>query len=421
MNLELGEIMQFDTTYTKLANGVRVLLVPMAGVESVTTMILVKTGSRNETEEQAGISHVLEHMVFKGTKKYPSPMAIAEAVDGIGAEQNAFTSKEYTGYYITSAAQHLPLALDIQSEMLTVPLLPQDDLNREREVIVEEINMYEDQPMAKAAEEFENLMYGGSSLGREIIGTKETVRATTSEHLRTYLDNWYYGGNVLVVVAGKVANKDAVMRLIEEKLGGMKQGGIMDYTTAGGYGPVEAKLCKKKTEQAHFYMGVPALSMHDPRRYALQLAQVVLGGGMSSRLFNEIREKRGLAYYVKADIDMAYDTGYLAVRAGVKLEQLAEALKVVKEEMLKLGSTITEAELNKAKEYLLGRMPLSLEESMGVAQFFGMRALIKDEIVQPDQVVKKVKGVTMEEVRAVCEELIKESEIRSVVVGPKGK
>lgn len=413
--------MQFETTYTKLANGVRVLLVPMAGVESVTTMILVKTGSRNETEEQAGISHVLEHMVFKGTKKYPSPMAIAEAVDGIGAEQNAFTSKEYTGYYITSAAQHLPLALDIQSEMLTVPLLPQDDLTREREVIVEEINMYEDQPMAKAGEEFENLMYGGSSLGREIIGTKETVRATTSEHLRTYLNNWYYGGNVLVVIAGKIADKSEVTRLIEEKLGVMKHGGIMDYTSAGGYGKVEAKLCKKKTEQAHFYMGVPALSMHDPRRYALQLAQVVLGGGMSSRLFNEIREKRGLAYYVKADMDMTYDTGYLAVRAGVKLSQLAEALKVVKEEMLKLGSTITEAELNKAKEYLLGRMPLSLEESMGVAQFFGMRALIKDEIVQPDEVVKRIRNVTMSEVKAICEELINEKEMRSVVVGPNSR
>lgn len=413
--------MQFETTYTKLVNGVRVLLVPMAGVESVTTMILVKTGSRNESEEQAGISHVLEHMVFKGTKKYPSPMAIAEAVDGIGAEQNAFTSKEYTGYYITSAAQHLPLALDIQSEMLTVPLLPQDDLTREREVIVEEINMYEDQPMAKAGEEFENLMYGGSSLGREIIGTKETVRATTSEHLRTYLNNWYYGGNVLVVIAGKIADKSEVTRLIEEKLGVMKQGGIMDYTSAGGYGKVEAKLCKKKTEQAHFYMGVPALSMHDPRRYALQLAQVVLGGGMSSRLFNEIREKRGLAYYVKADMDMTYDTGYLAVRAGVKLSQLAEALKVVKEEMLKLGSTITEAELNKAKEYLLGRMPLSLEESMGVAQFFGMRALIKDEIVQPDEVVKRIRNVTMSEVKAICEELINEKEMRSVVVGPNSR
>lgn len=415
--------MQFDTTYTKLSNGVRVLLVPMAGVESVTTMVLVKTGSRNETAEQAGISHVLEHMVFKGTKKYPSPMAIAEAVDGIGAEQNAFTSKEYTGYYITSAAQHMPLALDIQSEMLTVPLLPQDDLNREREVIVEEINMYEDQPMAKAGEEFENLMYAGSSLGREIIGTKETVRATTSEHLRSYLDSWYYGGNVLVVLAGKITNpkfsNSQIIELVEEKMGGMKSGGIMDYTSVGGYGKPEFKHVQKKTEQAHFYMGVPGLSMHDPRRYAFQLAQVVLGGGMSSRLFNEIREKRGLAYYVKADMDMTYDTGYLAVRAGVKLSQLSEALKVVKEEMLKLGGTITEAELTKAKEYLLGRMPLTLEESMGVAQFFGMRTLIKDEIVQPDQVAKKIKDVTMEEVKAICEELVKESEIRSVVVGPQ--
>lgn len=410
--------MKFDTTYTKLSNGVRVLLVPMPGVESVTTMILVKTGSRNETAEQAGISHVLEHMVFKGTKSYPSPMAIAEAVDGIGAEQNAFTSKEYTGYYITSAAQHLGLALDIQSEMMTVPLLPQDDLNREREVIVEEINMYEDQPMAKAGEEFENLMYAGSSLGREIIGTKESVRATTALRLRDYLSQWYYGGNVLVVVAGKTGDKQEIVKLVEEKLGGMKQGGIMAYTSVGGYGKVEEKHCKKKTEQAHFYLGVPALSMHDPRRYALQLAQIVLGGGMSSRLFNEIREKRGLAYYVKAELDMTFDTGYLAVRAGVKLKQLSEALKVVKEELLKLGGTITEAELKKAKEYVLGRMPLSLEESMGVAQFFGMRTLIKDEIMQPAEVVGKVKAVTMEEVRAVCEAVIKESEIRSVVVGP---
>ena len=198
--------MQFDVNYSKLKNGVRVLTVPMAGVESVTAMILCKTGSRNETLPQAGISHVLEHMVFKGTTKYPSPMAIAEAVDSIGAEQNAFTSKEYTGYYITSAAQHLGLTLDIQSQMLTAPLLPQDDLNREREVIVEEINMYEDQPMSKANDEFENLMYGGSSMGRMIIGTKETVRSTTSQDLRQYMNRWYRGSNMMIVIAGKFSN-----------------------------------------------------------------------------------------------------------------------------------------------------------------------------------------------------------------------
>ncbi len=415
--------MQFDVSYSKLKNGVRVLTVPLPGVDSVTAMVLCKTGSRNETLPQAGISHVLEHMVFKGTTKYPTPMAIAEAVDGIGAEQNAFTSKEYTGYYITSASQHLGLTLDIQSQMLTAPRLPQDDLNREREVIVEEINMYEDQPMSKANEEFENLMYDGSSMGRMIIGTKETVRATTSEDLRGYMDRWYKGSNMLVVVAGKIVQgtKYNVQSLIEEKFGMMAESPLEKYETAASYGKPEHRHFKKKTEQAHFYMGVPGLSITDPRRWALQMGQIVLGGGMSSRLFNEIREKRGLAYYVKADLDMNYDCGSLGVRAGVKLEQLSEAMKVVKEEMLKLADTITESELIKAKEYVLGHMPLSLEGSMDIAQFYGMRALVLDDIRHPDQIVKNVSAVDLASVKKVLNEIITEEMLRSVVVGPKAK
>lgn len=414
--------MQFDVNYSKLKNGVRVLLVPMPGVESVTALIMCKTGSRNEMPLQAGISHVLEHMVFKGTKKYPTPMAIAETVDGIGAEQNAFTGKEYTGYYITSAAQHFPLALDIQSQMLTTPRLPQIDLEREREVIVEEINMYEDQPMAKASEEFENLMYGGSAMGREIIGTKETVRATTSRELQKYLKRWYRGSNILVVVAGRVGNKEQEHRissLIEEKLGGMDSGDLDKYVSAAGYGKVAAKHFEKKTEQAHFVMGVPGLAMTDPRRYALSVAQVVLGGPMSSRLFNEIREKRGLAYYVRAELDANFDCGYLGVKAGVKLTQLHEAMMVVKEGMLKLADTFTEAELLRGKDYLLGKMPLSLEGSMEVAQFFGMRALVLDEVRQPEEVVREIKVVTMAEVKQVVKDLVQEKLIQSVVVGPK--
>ena len=412
--------MQFKVNYSKLKNGVRVLIVPIPGVESVTAMILCKTGSRNETVEQAGISHVLEHMVFKGTAKYPTPMAIAETVDSIGAEQNAFTSKEYTGYYITSAAKHLGLTLDIQSQMLTAPLLPQDDLNREREVIVEEINMYEDQPMAMASELFENLMYDGSSMGRLIIGTKETVRATTSEDLRKYMTRWYRGGNMMVVIAGKV-DEISLLKLLEEKFGGVGEGDIDKYETKAKYGKPAAKHYKKKTEQAHFVMGVPGLAINDPRRYALQMGQIVLGGGMSSRLFNEIREKRGLAYYVKADLDSNFDCGYLSVRAGVTLEKLTEAMKVVKEEMLKLADTITEAELSKAKEFILGHMPLSLEGSMDVAQFFGMRALVLDEIRQPEEVKANIEKITLVEVKKVLNEIIKEKLIRSVVVGPNAK
>jgi predicted Zn-dependent peptidase len=413
--------MKFDVKYSKLSNDVRVMLIPMPGVESVTALLLCKTGSRNESPKQAGISHVLEHMVFKGTKKYPGPMFIAEAVDAIGAEQNAFTSKEYTGYYITSAAKHLGLTLDIQSQMLTEPLIPQEDLEREREVIVEEINMYEDQPMSKASEEFENLMYEGSDMGREIIGTKETVRATTSADLRAYMDKWYRGSNLLVVVSGKIEDEAKTLALIEEKMGVIGKGSLEPYTSTASYGKAEARHFKKKTEQAHFVMGVPGLSMEDPQRYALQLAQVVLGGGMSSRLFNEIREKRGLAYYVRSELDTNFDCGYWSVRAGVKLEKLGEAMKVVKEEFLKLGETITEAEVKKAKEFILGHMPLSLEGTMEVAQFFAMRGLILDKIRQPDEVVQLVSGVTLEQVKKVIAELVSQDKIRSVVVGPKAK
>lgn len=410
--------MNFDVGYTKLKNGVRVMTIPMPGVESVTALLMCKTGSRNETVSQAGISHVLEHMVFKGTTKYPSPMSIAGAVDGIGAEQNAFTSKEYTGYYITSAAKNLDLTLDIQAEMLTKPLLPQTDLEREREVIVEEINMYEDQPMSKAQEEFENLMYAGSDMGREIIGTKETVRATTSQALRDYMGKWYVGGNMLVVVAGKLNSKSEILKTLEEKLGGIEAGGVAPYVSRAGYGSSEARHFKKKTEQAHFVMGVPGLSMEDPRRNALQLGQIVLGGGMSSRLFNEIREKRGLAYYVKAELDSNFDCGYLSVRAGVTLDKLGEAMKVVKEEILKLGETISEAELVKAKEFILGHLPLSLEGSMEVAQFFGTRGLILDSYRQPEEVVAQVQQVTLRDVKSILSELVTEKLIRSVVVGP---
>jgi len=359
-------------------------------------------------------------MVFKGTKRYPSPMAIAEAVDGVGAEQNAFTSKEYTGFYITSAAKHMPLALDIQVQMMTEPLIPQPDLEREREVIVEEINMYEDHPMERAAEEFENLMYEGTSMGRLIIGTKETVRATSDQALKGYMKEWYRGANMLVVVAGKVASHTEVERLVEEKMGSLSAGPIAAYRSQAKYGESRSLHLQKKTEQAHFLIGVPALSMTDPRRYALQLGQIVLGGGMSSRLFNEIREKRGLAYYVKADLDTAYDVGYLAVRAGVKLDKLEEARQVVREEMMRLASTLTEEEVARAKEYVLGRMTLSLEDSMGVAQFLGTRALILDELRQPADVERAVQGVSTEEIRAVLSELVKENLMRSVVVGPRG-
>jgi len=411
--------MQFETRDAKLKNGVRVLKVPIRGAESATVLVLVKTGSRNEQDNQAGISHVLEHMLFKGTKKYKTALALAEAVDAMGGINNAFTGKEYTGYYITTAGKHLPKSLEILGEMLTSPLIPAEDLKREREVIVEEINMYEDHLMERAGEEFENLVYGGSRMGKLIIGTKESVRATETEDLRHYMKRWYTGSNVLVVVAGKV--KSGEDEKIEESFGGLQKGPKLEYLDGAEYGKEREFHLRKKTEQAHFVIGVPGISMLDPRRYALQIAQVVLGGNMSSRLFNEIREKRGLAYYVGAEMETNYDVGYLAVKAGVKLEKLTEAMAVVKQEMLELGETITVKEVKNAKDYLLGKLPLSIEGSMEVARFLGLRAVVTGEIRQPEEVKAAIKRVTRVEVKQLLQELMSDEKLRSVVVGPKNQ
>lgn len=415
--------MKYNTDYSKLTNGVRVLTIPMPGVESVTALVLVKTGSRNERDEQLGISHVLEHMMLKASKKYPDQLELASAIDSMGAEHNAFTGKEYTGYYITAAARHLPKSLEILGDVMTNPLLPANNLRTEREVIVEEINMYEDLPMERSSEEFENLMFGGSKMGRLIIGSKQTVRGVEAEHLRKYMGEWYRGGNIMVVLAGKVGTTNQqtngrTKKLLEEYFGEMPSGEMLAYAEPGGYGIEKELFVKRPTEQAHFVLGVPGLTMDDPRRYALQLAQVVLGGPMSSRLFNEIREKRGLAYYVRSVMDTNQDVGYFGVRAGVKLSALSEAIKVVREEMLKLGETVTEKELKLGKEYLLGRLPLQLEGTMEVAQFIGMRALITDTIRQPEEVIQKINEVRLKDVQEVLGEAVKESEIRTCVVGP---
>jgi len=393
-------------------------MIPMPGVESVTTLVLVKTGSRNETNERMGISHILEHMLLKATKKYPTQMQLASTIDSMGAQHNAFTSKEYTGYYITAAAEHMEKSLDILGDVVTSPLLKEENLRTELGVITEEINMYEDLPMERASEEFENLLYDGNKMGRLIIGTKETVQGTTSGDLRAYMGQWYKGGNILVVLAGKVGETARLEQVVKEKFVGVPGGKMKEYVERGDYGVERQLHIKRETEQAHFVMGVPALSMSDPRRYALSVAQVVLGGNMSSRLFNEIREKRGLAYYVRSILDTSYDVGYFGVRAGVKLDKLSEAIEVVKKEMLGLARTMTEEELAKGKDYLLGKLPLTLEGSMEVAQFLGMRALVMDEVRQPEEVVREIKKVEMKAVREVLDEIVKESEIRTCVVGP---
>lgn len=414
--------MKFETNYYRLKNGVRVLLIPMEGVESLATLVLVKTGSRNEVDAQAGISHVLEHMLFKGSRKFPTPLAVASAVDALGAQYNAYTGKEYTGYYIHADSRHAKKALEILGEMVVQPLILPAELKREQGVIVEEINMYEDTPMERAEEELENLLYQGSDLGRLIIGSKETVRATTPETVRAYKDKWYRGGNLLVVLVGNLRNKTLETgNLLEENFGGLPAGEMEDYVSQAMFGRGRSNHLKKKTEQAHFALGWPGYSMKNDKRFAAKLLSNILGGTMSSRLFTEVREKRGLAYYVRASHDSLFDVGQMVVRAGVRLEKLEEAIEVVKDQIQKLAETVTEKELNLAKDNLRGRMVLGLTDPMDVAQFFGHRTLATDLVTPAEEILKELEEVSLEGVKEVAEELLKESEMRVMVVGPKAK
>lgn len=406
--------MEFELREYQLRNGVRVVEVPMVGVESVMAMVLVRTGSRNERDEELGISHVLEHMVFKGTEKYPTPRKLAEVVDAMGAEFNAFTGKEYTAYYIKSASENLKQALEVLGEMVVKPRLEAEALEREKGVIIEEINMYEDRPMERAGEEFENLLFAGSNLGRLIIGSRETVRGVTAESLKEYKKQWYRGENVVVMIGGNLNR--GTREWVETSFEGLEEGKLAGFVDRVRFGSEREKIIEKGTEQTHFVVGVPGLSFDDERKYAEAVLRVILGGNMSSRLFTEIREKRGLAYYVGAMAGHFYDGGYLAVRAGVRKDKFEEALEVVKEQMRLMGEEVSQEELTKAKGYLRGKIALSLEGASGVVRWFGKGMVLKGDKEQPNEWLKQVEKVSLEEVISLGKELFKVDEMRVAVV-----
>ncbi len=409
--------MEFKIEQYKLKNGVRVVEIPMEGVESSLAMVMVRTGSRNEIDGQLGISHVLEHMLFKGTEKYPTPQVLAGVVDAMGAEFNAFTSKEYTAYYIRSSSENLKKALEVLGEMVVRSRLEAGALEREKGVIIEEINMYEDRPMERAEEEFENLMFAGSNLGRLIIGSRETVRRVTAESLRRYKEEWYRGENVVLVLAGNLSKlKTQSAKLVEESFGGLEEGKLREFVDEVRYGEEREKVIEKGTEQTHFVIGVPGLVVDDEKRYAEAVLRVVLGGNMSSRLFTEIREKRGLAYYVGAMVEHFYDGGYFGVRAGVRKDKFEEAVKVVKEQMRLVGQDLKEEEVEKAKSYLRGKMALSLEGVNGVLRWFGKGLILKGEVEQPEEWLRRVEEVSLERVKELAREMLKEEEMKLVVV-----
>ena len=408
--------------YTRsiLKNGLRVIVVPIDDVESVTSLVMVGAGSRYETRKNNGISHFLEHMAFKGTKKRPTAREIATLIDGIGAESNAFTGKEVTGYYIKSAAAHVNTTLDILSDILTNSKLDQEEIDRERGVIIEEINLYEDTPMRKIYDVFEDLMYGDTPMGWDIAGTKDVINSTNRADFVSYMDSLYSADNMTVVVAGKV-NAQKISADIEKFFSPMKKfRTFKPQPVTESQKKPEVRIKHKKSEQAHFAVGVRTSGLQDETdRYPLSILSSILGGGMSSRLFYEVRERKGLAYYVRSYSEKYADVGYLASFAGVDPKRVDDAISTVVEEYQKIQKKgeITVDEVTKAQEFVKGHFILELEDTKSIATHYASEELLEKEMKNPDEIMKKLDAVTLDEVHAVAVKYLEKQPLNLALIG----
>ncbi|MEK7605595.1 MAG: pitrilysin family protein [Patescibacteria group bacterium] len=389
---------------TTLPNGLRLITVPMPSFESATALVMVGAGSRYETKKNSGISHFLEHMAFKGTDRRPNALAIASLIDGIGGEFNAFTSKEYTGYYVKAGKNNVETILDVLSDMLKHSKLDAAEIEKEKGVIIEEINLYEDMPMRKIGDIYESLLYGDTPMGWDVAGEKDIIRSIMREDFVSYMQSLYSPDNMTVVIAGGI-HEEKMRELVGKYFADMKDIPTIKAKPLKEHQTKPAVLLKqKKTEQIHIALGVRTVDLNHPDKYPLSVLASIMGGGMSSRLFDEVREKRGLAYYVRSSSDEYVDCGTFVSTAGIDPKRVIDALEVIVEQygLIASGSLkITPEELKKAKEYMKGHLVLELEDSRSVSTFYGHQELLEKDVLNPDQILKLIDNVTVDEIDAV--------------------
>jgi predicted Zn-dependent peptidase len=402
---------------SELANGIRVLTAPMPQAQSVSCFLMLAAGSRYETRETNGIAHFAEHMFFKGTERRPTSRDISGEIDGIGGEFNAFTGKEYTGYYVRCAAETRDVALDVLVDMLRRSKFDPEEIDREKGVIIEEMNMYFDTPRDFVGSAYERLLYGDTPLGWDIIGRKETVRAATRETFLGYLDRWYKPERLVVGVGGRIG--DDLHAKLEELLGDMEPRETGAPEPLAGLPDGRVLVHEKASDQAHLVLGVPSYPLGHPDRYAIQLLATVLGGGMSSRLFTEVRERRGLAYYVFGTNHSYTDAGSLYAQAGVDIERIEDAISTVVGEFRKIAAeAVPEDELGKARALAKGRFVLQLESPHGTIMFGLRREVLEGRAEEPEEVLRGLDAVTVEDVQRVAQDVIRDDALRLALVGP---
>lgn len=403
-----------------LKNGLRIVLAPMPGSQTATVVVMAGTGSRYESERENGLAHFLEHMFFKGTKRRPSAQAISEELDAVGSVYNAFTAKERTAYWAKISSRYLDTALDVISDIFLNSTLPRAEIAKERGAIIQEIDMYEDMPMRTVLNVFDALIFGQDHpLGRTILGPKENIRTFSRSDFASYLKRHYTPHNTVVCVAGSFVAKKVLAKLSREfeKLKRSAPRSYAPFTDPQGAPRIAIK--EKKTDQTQLVLGVPAYPYGHADEFALAVLATILGGGMSSRLFLEIREKRGLAYSVHAWAEKYPDVGYFAVQAGVDHAKLQKTVATICAEFRKIKSKkVSTAELKKAKSYLQGTLSLALETSDDVAENAASSLINLGRIRTLEETIRNIQNVDASDIQRVARDLLQTGKLNLAVIGP---
>ncbi len=403
---------------TILKNGLRLITAPMPASQTVTVLVLFAAGSKYETKEISGLSHFLEHMFFKGTKKRPDTTAIAEVLDRVGGRYNAFTSKEFTGYWAKVANDHLDLALDWVSDILLNSKFDGAEIAKERGVIIEEINMYMDTPMVYVENLWEQLLYGDQPAGWDVIGTKEIISKVTRAQFLDYFKTHYKTENALVCVGGAIDG--AVSQKVQKYFGRLAKGEeTKKLAVREKQAKPEALIFNKATDQTHLCLGVRAYDIFHKDRIALLVLANILGGMMSSRLWISVREKKGLAYYVRASVENYTDSGYLVAQTSVSNNRVDEAITaILKEYQTIRDQKISLAQIQKVKDNIKGAMRISLETSDELASWLAMQEILKKEILTPEEVFVKVDAVSASDLARVAHDIFQPQKLNLALIGP---
>jgi len=401
-----------------LDNGLRLVTAAMPHTRSVSISFFVGAGSRYETGEQAGISHFIEHVCFKGTEKRPTSVEICTVVEGVGGMLNAGTDKELTIYWCKVAQPHFASALDVLVDILMNSTFKSVEIEKERQVIIEEINMSLDSPSQRVSMLIDELMWPGHALGRDIAGSRESVAAITRDMMLDYLSKEYQPGNIVLAIAGDIEHDEVAGTVSRAVAGWTGRQPRLDYTPYRGKIGRRVLIEKRDTEQTQLCLAMPGLSITHPERFKLDLLNVILGEGMSSRLFTEIRDKLGLAYSIHSYAEHLLDTGSIAVSAGVDNKNLKVAVQAILGELSRLKELIPEKELLKAKELSKGRLWLRMEDSRAVSGWMGGQELLTGKILTVDEVIAIIDAITTEELRKLAGELLVGEGLHLAVVGP---